>query len=512
MDRFRVMIAAAIASLALVASACEPLIQLPPPVPPSVPGRSSSVSSRPDLRHPHRAKRRGDRDHKTKRLLVVDPVVSNTVPGFVNIDRIGGTEPSIAVNPNNPNQVAMTSFSGSWASGNAPLWYSADRGRSWTKEFTIPAPPGLPATCPCDQVLDWSRSGRLFGTFLTQSNTGFDVVTGETSDPTRAAAWRWRGNPVQLTTRAHAGIADQPWLVLGPDPHHRSIDDAHVAYDDFAGGPRAQVATSTGAEPPDFTIDTSPGLEVPIITNPGLRLGVDRRRGTLYALFQRSQGASEPRTVSYVLNRSTDGGRTWRLNGSPDGIVVDTVKSDQAPGYKFGGVNAPLGGVDHVAVDPRRGDVYVVYGADRAGTGVGNQLLIRRLSPDRSGGLQIGHAGVVSDAPSAALPSVAVTNEGVVGVLYDTFDGMSSDGFPEFSAHLARSQDGGKKFKDVELEEFSSPTVDDGVPFSRQRVLGDYQQLKVVGSQFFGVFSGNRLPFGGTTSIIDPIFFSAQAE
>jgi hypothetical protein len=407
----------------------------------------------------------------------------------------------------------MTSFSGSWASGNAPLWYSADGGRSWTKELTIPAPPGLPATCPCDQVLDWSRSGNLFGTFLTLSpNGGIDVVTGETSNPTEAAAWRWLGDPVQLTDRAHPGSADQPWLVLGPDPLDPAIDDAHVAYDDFSGGPRAQVATSTGVEPPNFTIDTSPGIEAPLITNPGLRLAVDRERGTLYALFQRSEGGAEPRTVSYVLNRSTDGGRTWALNGSPDGIVVDTVRSDQAPGYKFGGVNALLGGVDHVAVDRRRGDAYVVYGADRAGTGIGNQILIRKLSPDRSGGLDIGPAQVVSDAPSAALPSVAVTDRGVVGVLYDTFDGLSSEGFPEFSAHLARSTNGGKRFNDAVLELFSSPTMDDGDQFSRQRVLGDYQQLKAVGSKFFGVFSGNRLPFGGTLSIIDPIYFTARSH
>jgi hypothetical protein len=405
----------------------------------------------------------------------------------------------------------MTSFSGSWAAGNAPLWFSSDGGRTWTKQFTIPPPPGLASACPCDQTIDYSRTGSLFGTFLSLSTAGtLEVVTGDSPDPTTASAWQWRGDPVQLTNNAHPGDADQPWLTLAPDPAAPPIDDAHVAYDDFGAGPRAQVASSRGVEPPDFTIDTSPGLELPIAANPGLRLGADRRRGTLYALFQRSGGFPDlPRTVSYVLNRSTDGGRTWSLNGSSEGVVLDTVKSNQAPGYKFGTVNALLGGIDHVAVDPRNGDVYVVYGSDTAATGVGDQLLIRRLQSDRSGGLSIGPPYVVSNASSAALPSVAVTDDGTVGVLYDTFDGFSSDGYPVFSAHLARSRNGGKKFKDVLLEQFSSPQRDDGDPFSRQRVLGDYQQLKALGSTFYGVFSGNRAPFGGTRSIIDPIYFSA---
>src|SRR2546429_4192168 len=89
--------------------------------------------------------------------------------------------------------------------------------------------------------------------------------------------------------------------------------------------------------------------------------------------------------------------------------------------YKFGTANALRGGLHHAAVDPTSGDVYVVYGNDNAGTGVGNQLLIRRLTDDGKGGLTVGAAVTVSSAESTALPSVAVTTDGTVGVLYDTF-------------------------------------------------------------------------------------------
>jgi hypothetical protein len=97
-----------------------------------------------------------------------------------------------------------------------------------------------------------------------------------------------------------------------------------------------------------------------------------------------------------------------------------------------------------------------------------------------------------------------------VGVLYDTADGFTTDGFPQFSAHLARSQNGGSSFSDETIEAFTSPDKTDPSD-PRQRELGDYQQLKSVGQTFYGTFSGNRLGFGSSISAIDPIFFQGQA-
>ena len=104
----------------------------------------------------------------------------------------------------------------------------------------------------------------------------------------------------------------------------------------------------------------------------------------------------------------------------------------------------------------------------------------------------------------AALPSVAVNTDGAIGVLYDTFDGFSG-GFPQFTAHFATSADHGVSFLDSVLETFLSPTADNGD--SMQRVLGDYQQAKAVGSIFNGVFSGSGVPFGRIQTTFDPIFF-----
>ena len=427
----------------------------------------------------------------TQGVFTLDPSLSAAAAG--------GSEPSIAVDPSNPNRIVISRFTFLW-NGNADVLFSTDGGITWNEETSIPAPPGVSGTsgCPCDQTFDFGRDGTLYGTFLTGGNS---VVTGSTADPTRAASWQWNGNPAQVTSGTRN--SDQPWLLVNRDPTTSTQDDVYVAYDDFGGSPDARVAVSYGAIPVNITADNKAGTESPNATNPGLRLATDPRNGTIYALYEQSSGSSQPKNVTYKLNRSTDGGATWTLNGSTNGLTVDAVKSDQAPGFKFGAVNALLGGVDHVAVDPSNGDVYVVYGQDVSG---GNQIMIRRLTANGSGGLNVGAVHSVSTSTNAALPSVAVLNNGTVGVLYDTFDGNDSNGFPQFSAHLARSTDQGTTFNDVVLEAFTSPAKNDGT--GRQRVLGDYQQMKAVGATFYGVFSGNRNGFNSATSTIDPIFFS----
>jgi Bacterial Ig-like domain (group 3)/BNR/Asp-box repeat len=440
-----------------------------------------------------------------------------TIDATSSASSFGGNEPSIAVNPANPDQIAITRFASTW-NGNADVLYSTDGGITWTEQTSIPPPPGVAGTSggPFDQTIDYGRNGTLYGTFLTCTPatgggcSATSVVTGSTTDPTKASSWSWNGNPAQLTSGTRTNV-DQPWLLVNRDPTTASQDNVYVAYDDFGAGPDARVAVSYGAIPVNITADNKAGTASPLATNPGLRLATDPRNGTVYSLYEQSSGSSQPKSVTYKLNRSTDGGANWTLNGDTDGLTVDTVDSDQAPGFKFGGVNALLGGVDHAAVDPVNGDVYVAYGQDVSG---GNQIKIRRLTDNGSGGLNVGAAADVSSSTDAALPSVAVLSDGTVGVLYDTYDGNTTAGFPTFSAHLARSTDHGATFSDTVLQTFQSPQQDKtgctgtDTSCARQRVLGDYQQLKAVGTTFYGAFPGNTSGVPATNPPIDVIFFS----
>jgi HYR domain len=474
----------------------------------------------------------GGLDTLTPDLFVRDVVVSNTNANLTNTDNSNDGEPSIAINPSNTNEIVILAFSGSWGA-NAPLWHSTDGGSTWSKQFTIPAPPAVPSAinCPCDQAPDFDRSNNLSGTFLSSKPT--DVYSGTTTNASNSASWNWllaSGNAV-MTNSVGAGNTDQPWLLVNRDTATASQDNVYVAYDDFNGAPDMRVAVALGTNPPNFVRDNQSGTSGGSgIINPGNRLAVDPRNGTVYDLFQQGNGngsgtvdsSGGSYNIKYFLNRSTDGGQTWGLNGMGGGVQVANADSEQGinPGatfsmgnctsnntYKFGTVNALLGGVDHAAVDPTNGDVYYVYGNRDSGTS-NNRLSIIRLTDDGSGGLTIGASNFVTGQVQAALPSVAVTSNGVVGVLYTQFDGMSG-GFPMFSAHLSLSEDQGATFTDFVLENFLSSAADSGA--CRQRVLGDYQQVKVVGDTFYGVFTGNGAPFGRPVANHDPIFFKVQA-
>lgn len=449
----------------------------------------------------------------TAPIFVRDVVVSNTDATLNANDTFGDTEPTIAINPANPNEVVITAFSGGWGP-NAPLWHSTDRGATWTKRFTIPTPPGVPimtsggGLCPCDQVVDYGRGGRLSITFLV-ANT--NVHTGTTTDPTNVLSWNWflMGGITQNTNMTGGGNSDQPWLQVTRDTMMADEDDLYVGYDNFNGGPDMQVSVARNSNPPNFTVDNQSGTSTNMI-NPGHRLATDPRNGTVYSIFQRfaGGGAGGSKSINFMLNRSTDGGNTWGLNGMAGGIIVATADSTQ-PTPKFGTVNALLGGVDHAAIDPSNGDVYYVFGNRDSGTN-NNRLSIVRLTDNGSGGLTVGAANFVTGQVQAALPSVAVTANGTVGVLYMTADGTSMSGFPVFTAHLALSTDHGVTFTDRVLSTFLSVTTDNGN--NRQRVLGDYQQIKAAGNTFFGVFTGNGVPFGRPFANHDPIFFRINLD
>jgi hypothetical protein len=467
----------------------------------------------------------GPLNDEQPKFFVVDTVVNNTDPNLKNTDTFGDQEVSIAVNPRNSNEIVITAFSGRWGT-EAPLWLSTNGGKTWTKEFTINPPPGAAGVigCPCDQTVDFGR--RLAGTFLTVGPD--NVFSAFTRNPATPGLFNYFQSPpgTAQATNHLDGVnnEDQPWLLVGPQPEDRGRGDdqggsgnVYVAYDDFnIFPPGMRIAVAAATEPLVFKTDNLSGVGgggngVVGFINPGHRLAIDPESGAVYSLFQSfvGAGAGGSKNINYMLNRSTDGGKTWTLNGSATGIVVANADSTQAQ-PKFCTVNALLGGIDHAAVDPETGDVVYVYGTRDAGTG-NNRLALRRLTDNGSGGLTIGPQVFITGQVQAAIPSVAITEDGIIGVFYYTCDAIPPvTPFPKFTAHFAISSNGGTSFVDHILETFLSPTTDNGD--QRQRVLGDYMQVKALKNQFFGAFTGNGVPFGRTISNTDPIFYKVSAE
>jgi hypothetical protein len=442
---------------------------------------------------------------------VVDTVVNNTNPNLRFTDTFGDQETSIAVNPRQRNEIVITAFSGGWIGNgpcqlgtgnvNAPLWLSRNGGNTWTKAFTINPPPGVAGVTgsPCDQAVDFGFDGRLAGTFLTSA---LNIYSARTRSPA-TGAWLWNGSPAQATNHLNGvNDEDQPWLLVGPRPGI-SGENVYVAYDDFNTAPNMRVAVARATDPLNFITDTSPGPSDGFV-NPGHRLAIDPVTGFVYSIFQRAIGVGN---INYMLNRSRSEAVTWDFG---TGVLVVNAMSTQ-PTPKFCTVNALLGGVDHATVDPQTGDVVYVYGT-RDTSGI-NQLAMKRLTYTDVGPMPIGpEIRITNGSVNAAIPSVAITDNGTIGVFYYTCDRVPpASPFPVFTAHFAISTDAGATFHSgIDLETFLSPALDNGN--SRQRVLGDYMQVKAVGNTFFGSFTGNGAPFGRTISNNDPIFYRVSVR
>jgi hypothetical protein len=71
---------------------------------------------------------------------------------------------------------------------------------------------------------------------------------------------------------------------------------------------------------------------------------------------------------------------------------------------------------------------------------------MRRLTPNGTGGLTIGPQIFITGQVQAAIPSVAITANRVIGVFYYTCDGTSFSGFPIITAHFSTSTDLGTTF------------------------------------------------------------------
>jgi hypothetical protein len=484
-------------------------------------------------------------------VFLRDVVVSNTDPNLKNTDKFLNSEPGIAVNPKDPRKIVISAFSGAWSPLGepaqfqpAPIWYSQNGGGLWTKEFTISAPPGvaraLVVESPCDETFDYGRDGVLYGTFLldgtgeegancsstetaqpdavsSQVTTSGEVYSGATTNPSSVQAWQWLVVDGK-TVPTNKLPPDQPWIIADRVPGQLSRESVYVAYQ---AEPTMQVAVASAEVPPNFTLDRSPGPKKSSGFNPGLRIAADHRTGAIYSLYQVSAeiDCSSGSAISYVVNRSLDGGLTWELNGSADGISAAQACSNQiSPPYAFGeiepgtlvgGVNPLRGGVDAIAVDSTSGDVYVVYGKFDETVGR-DRIAIVRLSDNGEGEMVPGPSYFVSGTKhQSALPAVAVARDqqGTVAVLYDTADRLDPEtGRPYFSVHLAISPDRGVSFQRVVLQTFLFPENAPPTMGFGPRPLGDYQQLKSLGKNFYGVFAGDGGPFGRPFHKIDPIF------
>jgi hypothetical protein len=423
-----------------------------------------------------------------------------------------GNEPFVAVNPINPNDIVISSFSfGAPRNPDAALFYSTNGGSNWTLQFTVPQPSPSVAI-PNDWTFAYDSGGTLHGAVLGGGN----IYQGMTTNPSSLAAWSWTGGGTQINTAPSSGRADQPWIAL-------QGGDVYVAYNDLHSGRDERVAVSYN-NGTTFTTDKEisngphPGSVVA-----GTRIATDSA-GSVYSIF--GVGANISRGVSnvtYYLNRSRDGGVTWDFNPNSTigGIIIDSGVSAQAcfrpdqggtctqtSNNWFAGVNNLLGNVTAIASDKAGSHVYVLIGKQDA-MGI-DRIYLAAYQALGSSLIKSSEIVISPAGQRAALPAITVSDDGTVVMMYETY---GADG--KVHIHVASSVDAGASIaSDIEEYSFTPLPLVQVNPANpnADREFGDYDFLMSIGDTIYGTFAGlGDIDVGAidTTGLIDPFFFSA---
>jgi hypothetical protein len=390
------------------------------------------------------------------------------------------TEPSIAVNPLNPLQIAVVSFSGGWSTATGergPVWMSMDGGVTWAKNLVLTAPTAA-STGSNDQKLVWAADGNLYIAELAAGENVPDGFIFRPSGSNWISGAAFGDDQPMIESTGTTRLA--PWLntVASPD---RSMSER---------------TTNNGV-----TV-TQMGIGSTSFDNRTTRIAVGPT-GAAYILYKTRQGGSgDFETATFRVMRSTNAGASWNSPGVPvhPGTVQTWFTSAWGNAKNGGKVGRARSSDGWIAVNPNSGDVWAVY-CNRDASTFGQIYAVRSID----GGTTWNTPVRVSDgAHNSAYPEIAVASTGAVGVLYIDYDDSGAQ--TVYTHRMARSFDDGATWKRIGLQSLTTQTLAN----ARDGYLwGDYEGLTVAGNQFFGVFTGQSI--GRAVVQFDPIFFTISA-
>jgi hypothetical protein len=380
-----------------------------------------------------------------------------------------------------------------WSDGGAHglvAGYSRNGGRTFA-EVPWPvsrcAPGGLNYERASDPWVSIGPGGVVYGSALS-----FDVKTPR--------------NAVVATTSYDGGRTWRNTTQLIIDTEIAFVDDKNsVTADPTRPGSAYQVWDRLQFSPDGTLFVTGPSLlsitrdfgrtwsapQVIVNTAPfqqtiGNTIVADRRTGTLYNFYDSIQytdaNANTISFIRYEMVRSTDSGRTW---SQPVVVANDTGVADVDP--NTGALLRTGVGIPFPAVDPGTGELYMAYEGTDFTSGAYNQI---QLVHSTDGGRTWSAPTRVNrdHTTPAFTPSIAVTNDGDVGITYydlRTLRPGNTTTLPT-STWLTISPRGGLQFGH---ERQIAPVFDHlQAPNARGFFLGDYEGLTTFDDQFRALF------------------------
>lgn len=385
--------------------------------------------------------------------------VINVVPNTRSNETSGDTEPSVAVDPANPDRIAVAAFTADPAgSGNAPLYMSTDGGVNWALVVCLPG-----GNTTYDSSIRFAGFAGTFYAAILRADSGNLSINRSAFPPA--------GLMTELVNRSGP---DQPWVGaswIGDDERVYVSSNQTNAIVEFS------TDAATAAAPAGFGAATTLQLRAGS-SRPSVRTAI-HRSGRIYVTYMRATGQD------VVVSRDD----AWGANGfadlldSGDGVAGQRVVT----GVTIPPVGTLLGGQRvssriAIAVDPRNRDRVYLAWCDGAVTAASPFTLHVRRSDD--GGAT--WSADLRTIQNVTNPGIAVNIHGTVGLLYQQYDATDDT----WTAIFERSTD---RFATVATTSTLSDAPE-GVGFGAAGPLGDFANLISVGADFYGAFCATNTP------------------
>ena len=413
-------------------------------------------------------------------MILVVNMIPQSLSGETNQD----SEPNIAVNPANPDQIAGSAFTPDPANGdNAPIYVSTDGGNTWLLNSIVPSQAGSLTGTGDITVRFASTSNILYAGILRQPGS-LRLNILRTENFLGAAT---------MTVLVDREDVDQPYVQATTVGGH---DRVYAGLNDFAASPQtATIDESFDAEAP---IPPSPTFSSARIETrgtsgqdgPPIRVSI-HPDGTVYAIFygwRVFDGIAA--TTDVVVVRDDNAG----IGATPFTALVDVdglagMRVVQNRTVPFSNFSQPTFGQERfvasnisISVDPNNSSTVYIAWADQEGD---DYTLHVRRSTDRGATWTPNDLRTVANATN---PALAVNDDAVVGFLYQEVVGAGVD--QRWITHLEITEDGFASVQDFVLADVPAMTpAPVFIPY-----IGDYVHLMAVGSDFHGIFSANNTP------------------
>ncbi len=415
-------------------------------------------------------------------------LVVNMIPRSLSNETNQDSEPFLAVNLADPEQIAASAFTPDPMGGpNAPIYVSTDGGNTWWLNSIVPSDSGSQTGTHDITLAFASAGGNLYSGILRDPTVDFERL--RTADFT---------NPAPMQNIGDRSDNDQPFTQAITNA---GKDRVYIGNNDFQAQPKTatvDVSVNAGAANPAFNSVRVESRSTAGQNGPQIR-PVAHPSGKAYAAFYgwRSQTGSFPGntlvvTTDVVVVRDDQGGSGANafqdLTDPTDGLPGRLVAQNVALPFHQSGTTASgqqrLGGTLSIAVDPRPDQdqtVYLAWGDQQP-----QSTFTLHIRSSTDGGVTWSPADLLT-VPNALNAALAINSEGIIGLLYQQL--MGSGASSRWVTHF-RSTTNGVNWNDLVLA-----TTPAQVPAkSFDPYLGDYDHLVAVGRDFFGIFSANNTP------------------